>query len=147
MSHPGFGVGAGGPPQIAPEQPTQLEATVIGSSPPMDELLPTQPHPPIIQVQNAQVEDPGTEPVATLQTRYLVCLQKEIRGGIREAEIATQYDGLVKAIVVCQEGSETLPPKASKGRMEPPVEPKGSPDFSHIDLVTPTPAQNMPSKC
>jgi len=129
MSHPPFGLKAG-PTQFAPEKPTQPETTVIGSSAPVY-ALPTQPHPALIQAQNALVESTA-ESVAIPQTRYLIGLDKEIGGGFRKAaqkEFNNQCDGLIKTMT------------------EFPVELKDSLNFSHIDLVIPAPAQNLSSKC
>ncbi|KAF8454210.1 hypothetical protein BGX38DRAFT_1328698 [Terfezia claveryi] len=112
----GFGLSAG-LTRFATEKPTQPEATVIGSSTLIDQLLPIQLHPPLIQIPNAQVENITRNSVATPQARYLLDHEKGIRGEIREAvqkEINSQDDRLVKTIAVRQETFATLPCKAWK---------------------------------
>ena len=53
------------PTQFVPEKPTQLGATVLGSFPPIDKVLSTQPRSALIYAQNSRVENAIIESVVT----------------------------------------------------------------------------------
>ncbi|KAF8420852.1 hypothetical protein EV426DRAFT_674535 [Tirmania nivea] len=136
-SHPGFSFSVD-PTKFVPVLHTQSEATVIGSSAPLDELLPTQARRLLIQARSVQVDNITTKSVTTPQARYLIDFEKETGGEIRKAvqkETNRQYDGLVEAFIVHREGFATTPSKASKGETESPVKSKDSLDFLHIDSL------------
>ena len=136
-SYSGFRLSAD-PTQFVPEKPTQLGATVLGSFPPIDKVLSTQPRSALIYAQNSRVENAIIESVVTPHARFLIDLEKEVGVRIQQAvqkEVDSQCNGLAEAVIVRRENSLT---PSSKGTTEFPVKPKDGFDFSYIDSVSNT---------